>query len=86
MCGFPDLLVFVEMSADRAAIDALEKEPTVDLMPFSDLKPLSASYIHPVWQKEWDEAVIVSNKLHEILPKLSYKLLPFCKTRFRRQF
>ena len=81
MCGFLDMLVFVEMSADRAAIDALEKEPTVDLMPFSDLKPLSASYIHPVWQKEWNEAVIVSNKIYEILPKLPDKLLSFCKTR-----
>ena len=34
-----------------------------------------------VWQKEWDEAVIVPNKLHEILPELSDKVLPFCKTR-----
>ena len=34
-----------------------------------------------VWQKEWDEAVIVSNKLHQILPKLSDKLLSFCKIR-----
>ena len=48
---------------------------------FSDLKPSTAKYIHQVWQKEWDEAVIVSNKLHEILPKLSDKLLSFCKTR-----
>ena len=30
---------------------------------------------------EWDDAVIVSNKLHEILPKLSDKLLSFSKTR-----
>ena len=83
MCGFPDLLVFVEMSADRAAIDALEKEPTVDLMPFSDLKikPSTAKCVNHVWSKEWDEAVIVSNKLHEMLPKLSDKLLSFCKTR-----
>ena len=39
-------------AADRAAKEALEKEPTVDLMPFSDLKPLTAKYIHQVWQKE----------------------------------
>ena len=58
-------------AAGRAAKEALEKEPIVDLIPFSDLK----------WQKEWDEAVIVSNKLHEILLKLSDKLLSFCKTR-----
>ena len=82
MCGFPDLLVFVEMRlADRAAIDALKKEPTVDLMPFSDLKPLIAKCVNQVWQKEWDEAVIVSNKLHAILPKLSDKWLSLCRTR-----
>ena len=50
-------------------------------MPFSDLKLLSAKYIHQVWQKEWDEAIIVSSKLHGILPKLSDKLLTFCNTR-----
>ena len=47
-------------------------------MPFSDLKPLSAKYIYQVWQKEWDETVLVS---HEILPKLPDKLLSFCNTR-----
>ena len=40
-------------AADRAAKEALEKEPVDDLMPFSDL--------------EWDEAMIVSNKLHDLL-------------------
>ena len=68
-------------SADRAAKEALEKEPIDDLMPFSDLKPLTAKYIHQVWQNERDEAIIVSNKLHDILPKLSGKLLTFCNTR-----
>ena len=63
--------------ADRAAKEALEN----DLMPFTDLKPLTAKYIHQVWQKEWDEAIIVSNKLHDILPKLSDELLTFCNTR-----
>ena len=64
-------------AADRGAKEALEKEPTVDLMPFSDLKikPSTAKCVNHVWSKEWDEAVIVSNKLHEILLKLSYKLL-----------
>ena len=33
-------------AADRAAKEALEKEPTDNLMPFSDLKPLTAKYIH----------------------------------------
>ena len=39
-------------AADRAAKEILEKEPTDDLMPFSDLKPLTAKYIHQVWQKK----------------------------------
>ena len=68
-------------AADRAAKEALRKERVNDLMPFSDLKPLATRYIHQVWQKEWDEAIIVSNKLHDILPKLSDKLLTFCNTR-----
>ena len=42
-------------AVDRAAKEALDQEPTDDLMPFSDLKPLTAKYIHQVWQKEWDE-------------------------------
>ena len=68
-------------AADRAAKEALEKESIDDLMPFSDLKPLTAKYIHQVWQKEWDEAIVVSNKLCDILPKLSDKVLTFCNTR-----
>ena len=51
-------------NADRAAKEALEKETLDDLMPFSDLKPLTAKYIHQVWQKEWDEAIVVS-KTHK---------------------
>ena len=68
--------------ADRAAKEALEN----DLMPFTDLKPLTAKYIHQVWQKEWDEAVIVSNKLHEILPKLSDRLLSLARLGKKTQF
>ena len=68
-------------AADRAAKDALEKEPIDDLMPFSDLKPLTGKYIHHVWQKEWEKDNTVSSKLHDILPKLSDKLLTVCNTR-----
>ena len=68
-------------AADRAAKEALEKEPIDDLMPFSDLKPLTAKYIHQVWRKEWGEAIIVPNKFRDILPKLSDKLLTLCNTR-----
>ena len=55
-------------------------EPAVDLMTSSDLNPLTAKYIHQVGQKNWDEAIIVPNKLYDILPKLSEKLLTFCNT------
>ena len=75
-------------AADRAAKEALDKKkkttttkPTADLTPFSDLKPLTAKYVYQVWQKEWVETVLVSNKFHEIIPKLPHKLLSFCNTR-----
>ena len=68
-------------AADRAAKEAVDKKPTADLMPFSDLKTLTAKYIYQVWQKEWDETVLVSSKFHEVLPKLPDKLLSFCSTR-----
>ena len=45
MCGPLDIVGICENeAADRAAKEALEKEPTVDLMPFSDLKPLTAKH------------------------------------------
>ena len=72
-------------AADRAAKEAFEKEPTVDLMSFLDLKPFTAKYIHQVWQKEWDEAVIVSNELLEMLPKLSDKLYIILQGKERRR-
>ena len=68
-------------AAYRAVKAALDKKPTDDLMPFSDLKPLTAKYVYQVWQREWDETGLVSNKFHEILPKLPDKLLSFCNTR-----
>ena len=72
-------------AADRAAKEALDVKPTADLMPFSDLKPLTAKYVYQVWQKEWDETVLVSNVFHEILPKLPDKLLAFCNRRGKKQ-
>ena len=36
-------------AADRAAKEALEKEPIDVLMAFSDLKPLTAKYKHHVY-------------------------------------
>ena len=73
-------------AADRAAKEALDKKPIADLMPFSDLKPLTAKYVYQIWQKEWDETVFASNKFHEILPKLPDKLLSFCNTRKKTLF
>ena len=35
------------------AFAALDKKPTADFMPFSDLKPLTAKY---VYIKEWNES------------------------------
>ena len=55
-------------TADGAAEEVVDQEPTDDFMPFSDLKHLTAKYIHQAGYKIWDEAVVVSNKLHEILP------------------
>ena len=72
-------------AADRAAKEAFDKKPTADLMPFSDLKLLTAKYVYQIWQKEWDESVLVSNKFHEILLKLPDKLLSFCNTREKQQ-
>ena len=57
-------------AADRAAKKALDNKLTADLMPFSDLKPLTAKYVYQVWQNAWDETGLVSNQFHEILPKL----------------
>ena len=42
---------------------------TDDLMPFSDLKPLTAKYMYQVWQKEWDESVIVPNDINSVTTK-----------------
>ena len=69
--------------AAKEALDERKKKTTAVLMPFSDLKPLTAKYVYQIWQKEWDETVLVSNilKFHEILPKLPDKLLSFCNTR-----
>ena len=69
-------------AADRAAKEALEKE--LNRGPDALYRPETLDCqicIQQVWQKEWDEAIIVSSKLHGILPKLSDKLFTFCNTR-----
>ena len=37
-------------AANRAAKEALDKKPTADLMPFLDLKPLTAKYVYQILQ------------------------------------
>ena len=76
MLVFEKTRLLIELQKKR-----LTKKLTADLMPFSDLKPLTAKYVYQIWQKEWDETGLVSNKFHEILPKLPDKLLSFCNTR-----
>ena len=61
-----------KQAADRAAKEALNTEPTAGLVPFSDMKPLTSKYVCEVWQREWDEAGLASNKFHEILQANRY--------------
>ena len=78
------MLVLEEMimeAADRVVKEAFDRNQTADLMSLLDIKPLTAKYVHQIWQKEWDERILVSNKLHEILPKLSDHLLSLYNTR-----
>ena len=42
-------------AADSAAKDALDGDISVELIPFSDLKPRTNKYILELWQSEWDE-------------------------------
>ena len=64
----------------------IKKKPTADLMPSSDLKPLTAKSVYQIWQRKCDETGLVSNKFHEILLKLPDKLLSFCNTRKEDSF
>ena len=54
--------------ADSAAKDALDGDISVELIPFSDLKPRTNKYILELWQFEWDE--FPENKLYKIFPAL----------------
>ena len=68
-------------AADRAVKEAFDKKMTADLMPFSDLNPLTAKYIHIKFCRKNGMKLLVSNNFREILPKLPDKLLTFCNTR-----
>ena len=75
------MILSVKANLQLSFKEALDKKPKADVMPFSDLKPLTAKYVYQVWQKEWDETVLISNKFHEMQPKPPDKLLYFCNTR-----
>ena len=55
-------------AADSAAKDALHGDISVELVPFSDLKPCTNKYILELCQSEWDE--FPENKLYKIFPVL----------------
>ena len=55
-------------AADSPAKDALDGDISVELIPFSDLKPRTNKYILELWQSEWDE--FPENKLYKIFPVL----------------
>ena len=55
-------------AADSAANDALDGDISVELIPFSDLKPRTNKYILQLWQSEWSE--FLDNKLYKIFPVL----------------
>ena len=55
-------------AADSAAKNALAGDISVELIPFSDLKPRTNKYILELWQSEWDE--FPDNKLHKLFPVL----------------
>lgn len=64
-------------SADGAARGALGSRPTAGLVPFSGLGPLTARCVYQVWQGEWDETGLVSDRFREVLPRLRDGLLSF---------
>ena len=64
-------------AADRAAKEALNTEPTAGLVPFPDLKPLTFKYVCEVWQMEWDEAGLTSNKFMKFYQGFRANCYPF---------
>ena len=68
-------------AADSAAKDALDGNISVELIPFSDLKPCTNKYILELWQSDWDE--FLENKLYKIFPVL--KECIFCPRKNRKE-
>ena len=61
-------------AADGAAKETLDKK-TDRSHAFFGPKTYNCQICVSIWQKEWDETVLISYKLHEILPKLPEKLI-----------
>ena len=54
--------------ADSAAKSALDLNPKVISIPYTDLKPIISNSLHKKWQQRWD--MNIYNKLFQILPTL----------------
>ena len=54
-------------TADSAAKDTLDGDISVELIPFSDLKPRTNKYLLELRQSEWDE--LPENQLYKIFPE-----------------
>ena len=78
LCGFLDMSVFGKMGLLTELLKKLlTKQPTDNIMPFSNLNIWLPNIYH-VWQKEWDKTALLPSKFHGIIPNLAYKLLSFC--------
>ena len=69
---------------NEAAKEVLDEKAMAELMPFLDLKSLTAKfilyiYIYQIWYKEWDKLIFstLTNVFRRVLPKLSDGLLSF---------
>ena len=62
-------MAIITHPTQTAAKDALVGDISVELIPFSDLKPRTNKYILELWQTEWDE--FPEYKLHKIFPALN---------------
>ena len=61
-------------AADRAAKEALNRKTDSRSHVLFGPKTFNCQISLSIWQKDWDEIVLVSNKFNKILPKLPDKL------------
>ena len=55
-------------TADKAAKEALNDDPSPFLVPASDFLPNVSKYVTDLWQAHWDQQK--TNKLHRIKPQI----------------